>query len=692
MNERVFFFIIIFSIAILLISISVSLYLIFERGAIIGNYDCYILSIFWTPSSCSTKSDKNYECFQLIKQLKIEKYFTVHGLWPSLLSGEIPENCNSGPVIVPNFDNDKKYKENLIILWPGLYSTNIDFWTHEYNRHGYCYMKRSHYNVKDEYKQYFDKCINIFQNGYRDLMEQILPDSKGIYNVSKEKFHYLLTKTNLNITNNDTYSLICDKSTKLLSEIRFIYNLNFERVKSAKFQNNCPDIFVLNFTDEDKMPVYDKYDFYVYSMSYGPTTCKIRGKQCYDILESKNNNQFIIHGLWPSYKNGIKPQMCNIGEDVPIYDNKSAYFNNLKKYWYSLYDSDEYFWTHEYNTHGYCYIKRIEENINDYQIYLNKTFDIYKNNFMDLFEYLYTNYSRFPGEFKVNKTYLFSQLNKKYPNNSYYISCKYIGNEYYLNELKFKLDMNFNFTSEANFLNTCPEQFVIDILERPKEKGKINEEVWKYYDMYVYSIFFQTTTCKIYGYPCYIIIDNFPKNVWTMHGLWPNYKNGTLPDWCNGNNDIDIKIKNESLYNYMKTYWPGLFRSNEGFWGHEYNRHGYCYNKRHNISVNDYDKFFLKAIEIYQKYDLGNIFINMFDEIKKGDVEIHRSELENYLETKGIQRSEYLLLCENFTINNETFSYISEMRMRFDFNFSLYKNETEKTGKDCPDIFMAEFL
>ena len=692
MNERVLFFIILFSISILLIAISVSLYLILNKETIIQNYDCYILSIFWTPTLCTTKYTKNYECFQLIKQLKDDKYFTLHGLWPSLLSGEIPEICNTGEDIVPNFDNDKEYKDNLSILWPGLYSNNTYLWTNEYNRHGYCYMKRSHYNVKDEYKQYFDKSINLFQNGYRDLMEKILPDSKGVYNVSKAKFQSFLSKTNLNLTNNYTYSLICDESTKQLSEIRFIFNLNYERVKPEKLQNNCPDIFILNFTDEEKIPVYDKYDFYVYSMSFGPSTCKIKGKQCYEILKSKNNNKFIIHGLWPSYKNGIIPQMCNIDEDIQIYDNKSDYFNNLKKYWYSLYHTDESFWTHEYNTHGYCYIKRIERNINDYKIYLNKTLDIYKNNFMDLFDYLYTNYSKFPREFKVNKTYLFSKLEKKFTNNSYYISCKNIGNEYYLDELKFKLDMDFNFTAEVNTSNICPEQFIIEILERPKEKGKINDDVWKAYEIYVYSIFFQTTTCKIYGYPCYIAIDDFPKNVWTMHGLWPNYKNGTIPDWCNGNNDIEIKIKNESLYNYMKTYWPGLFRTNEGFWGHEYNRHGYCYNKRHNISVNEYELFFLKSIEIYQKYDLGNIFINMLGEIKKGDVEIHKSDLENYLETKGIQKSEYLLLCENITINDETFSYISEMRIRFDFNFSLYKNETEKTNKDCPDIFMAEFL
>ena len=143
------FYFIIFGIAILLIGISVPLYLIFKRGEIILNYNCYVFSIFWTPASCGTKNTGKNECFQLIKKLKNEKYFTLHGLWPSVLSGEIPESCNSGDDIIPNFedDNDNEFKEKLEILWPGLYSNNTYLWTNEYNKHGYCYIKRNHYKV-----------------------------------------------------------------------------------------------------------------------------------------------------------------------------------------------------------------------------------------------------------------------------------------------------------------------------------------------------------------------------------------------------------------------------------------------------------------------------------------------------------------------------------------------------------------
>ena len=57
-----------------------------------------------------------------------------------------------------------------------------------------------------------------------------------------------------------------------------------------------------------------------------------------------------------------------------------------------------------------------------------------------------------------------------------------------------------------------------------------------------------------------LTIENFPKNIWTIHGLWPNYKNGTIPGWCNGENDIDseeealkiISKENEEIRRQME--------------------------------------------------------------------------------------------------------------------------------------------
>ena len=145
MEKNICLLIISISISILLIAVAISIYLLLKEKTIVETYDCFILSIFWPPNSCTNKYNKNDECFQRIKNLGIESDFIIHGLWPSPLSGEIPKSCNEGikTEVIPNFDSDAEYKNKLEHIWPGLYSNDTYFWTHEYNKHGYCYIKRN---------------------------------------------------------------------------------------------------------------------------------------------------------------------------------------------------------------------------------------------------------------------------------------------------------------------------------------------------------------------------------------------------------------------------------------------------------------------------------------------------------------------------------------------------------------------
>ena len=122
-------------------------------------------------------------------------------------------------------------------------------------------------------------------------------------------------------------------------------------------------ILFIFFIDEEKTPVHEKYYCYVFAWA---NTCIQKGNRCVNILKSKENNKFIIHGLWPSYKNGVLPQECNIDIDIEIDDNNEYFIKNVRDFWYSLYTIDKSFWTHEYNTHGFCYIKRINGNVDNY--------------------------------------------------------------------------------------------------------------------------------------------------------------------------------------------------------------------------------------------------------------------------------------------------------------------------------------
>ena len=92
-----------------------------------------------------------------------------------------------------------------------------------------------------------------------------------------------------------------------------------------------------------------------------------------------------------------------------------------------------------------------------------------------------------------------------------------------------------------------------------------------------------------------------------------------------------------------------------------------------------------------------NLFIDYFKkeeiEIEAGDIAINRTKFEKLLEEKGLSKDYYLIVCTNIA-NNETVNnpHISEIRIRYDMDFNLLKNETYKSEFDCPEIFYAQFL
>lgn len=63
-----------------------------------------------------------------------------------------------------------------------------------------------------------------------------------------------------------------------------------------------------------------------------------------------------------------------------------------------------------------------------------------------------------------------------------------------------------------------------------------------------------------------------------IHGLWPNYKDGSYPSNCNPDSVFD-KNQVSDLVSSLKKSWPTLScPSREGFefWSHEWVKHGTC--------------------------------------------------------------------------------------------------------------------
>lgn len=61
----------------------------------------------------------------------------------------------------------------------------------------------------------------------------------------------------------------------------------------------------------------------------------------------------------------------------------------------------------------------------------------------------------------------------------------------------------------------------------------------------------------------------------TVHGVWPEYKNGSWPSWCA--RDFNVE-EIEGIMAQLFGVWPSFSGDTIEFWQHEWNKHGSCAN------------------------------------------------------------------------------------------------------------------
>ncbi|KAK9675914.1 hypothetical protein RND81_11G041100 [Saponaria officinalis] len=86
-----------------------------------------------------------------------------------------------------------------------------------------------------------------------------------------------------------------------------------------------------------------------------------------------------------------------------------------------------------------------------------------------------------------------------------------------------------------------------------------------------------------------------------IHGLWPNYNDGSYPSNCDSNTPFD-QTQISSLLGKMQREWPTLAcPSNDGinFWTHEWDKHGTC-----SESLLDQHSYFQKALDLKDQTNL----------------------------------------------------------------------------------------
>ncbi|XP_038707511.1 ribonuclease 1-like [Tripterygium wilfordii] len=86
-----------------------------------------------------------------------------------------------------------------------------------------------------------------------------------------------------------------------------------------------------------------------------------------------------------------------------------------------------------------------------------------------------------------------------------------------------------------------------------------------------------------------------------IHGLWPNYQDGSYPSNCDPNNPFD-ESKVSDLDSSLRKDWPTLAcPSGDGltFWSHEWDKHGTC-----SESVLDQHGYFEAALSLKKLINL----------------------------------------------------------------------------------------
>ncbi|KAJ3029089.1 ribonuclease T2-like [Rhizophlyctis rosea] len=123
-------------------------------------------------------------------------------------------------------------------------------------------------------------------------------------------------------------------------------------------------------------------------------------------------------------------------------------------------------------------------------------------------------------------------------------------------------------------------------------------------------------------------INSLPKDAWTIHGLWPDYCDGTFSsdnlgcvhEYGNQETYDVVKKQDKGLFEKMKKVWMGANGDYNWMWSHEFTKHGTCMST---LNPECYGKtfksyfpildYFKAAMSLYPRY-------NLFDILKKGGV------------------------------------------------------------------------
>ena len=185
------------------------------------SYDSYVMAVQWPNGFCKAKNCGGKD------SVVPRNCMSIHGLWPSLKSGQFLKDCTSG---VKVNDDGSTLFQNMKTYWPSFSKSNKDFWEHEYNKHGHCMTEEKGWN---SYKQYFSYVIDYHIKNYKNLMTRAFPGKTGDITVSYDD----MVKNVRKIISGAIINMKC--TSGYISEFYFYLNKDMSPSPNSKFSNSC---------------------------------------------------------------------------------------------------------------------------------------------------------------------------------------------------------------------------------------------------------------------------------------------------------------------------------------------------------------------------------------------------------------------------------------------------------------------
>lgn len=149
------------------------------------------------------------------------------------------------------------------------------------------------------------------------------------------------------------------------------------------------------------------------------------------------------------------------------------------------------------------------------------------------------------------------------------------------------------------------------------------------------------------------------ENVFSIHGFWPQKKDGNLEYCCT--NDFYLEKKISTLKRSLRANWPSLFGGREdAAWEYQYNKHGSCAIGKV-AGAKDIKEYFSRAVHEFSRFELGRVLQEGGYKIKTS-AQYYGSDIIRYLRDEF--NHDFQLVCESKGQNK----IVTEIRACFDAN------------------------